>query len=446
MVTDRLDVAARLAEGRPATEHTQRYVQACQILGYQHPDLTSHPAQVRDWYDSEDGLDLRTLDSDCAKLRAAAAAVSEALRSQRAQIAALDAAWRGPGAASAIWFLQRHCDAASVVVAEVRAAAQRCESLRDNLWQLLDTKVATAIDIDDRTGMQRPAWLAAVDAITIGAGDRPTAEEVVRGQVKPYVDNDIRVEWVTAMRSAQAGVAASYDMVTDRFAGALTATFELPGDLGPGGQPLQPAPPIAPTPPTAAVAPVAAVPSLPPDPVPPATPMPPGLDSPQVGLALPPGVGTGGGLGGSSGLDGLSGLSGLDGLGGLANRIIEGVGGLLGPAGNPPTFDDPLDPEDPFEAEHEAEEAEEADEPDEAEEEDFPDAAEAKAPLADQTPPAEQRPPAAPPPDDAPPPVVLPPLDVPPPVAPPAKGPPPSPSGGSTPCEIAADQLPQAGP
>ena len=112
-MADRLDVAERLAEGRPAVEHTQSYVRACQMRGYEHPDLTSHPSQIRDWYDSEDGLDLRALDGDCAELRAAAAAVTEALRIQRAQVADLAAAWTGPGADSAVGFLQRHCDAGS---------------------------------------------------------------------------------------------------------------------------------------------------------------------------------------------------------------------------------------------------------------------------------------------------------------------------------------------
>ena len=68
-MADRLNVAERLAEGRPAVERTQTYVGACHALGYQHPDLTAHPAQIRDWYDSEEGLDLRALDRDCAELR-----------------------------------------------------------------------------------------------------------------------------------------------------------------------------------------------------------------------------------------------------------------------------------------------------------------------------------------------------------------------------------------
>ncbi|MGB8387208.1 MAG: hypothetical protein WCE76_05070, partial [Mycobacterium sp.] len=247
-MADRLDVAERLAEGLLAVEHTQSYVQACHALGYQHPDLTSHPAQIRDWYDSEAGLDLRALDRDCAELRAAGVAVLEALRMQRAQVAELAAAWAGPGGDSAVQVLQRHCDAGNTVATELRAAAQRCESLRDNLWYLVDSKVATAIAIDDRTQPQRQAWLAAAAAITTGAADRPSAEEVVHHQVTPYVDNEIRNDWLTVMRSTSDGVATSYDMVTDRMAAAPPACFEFPGDLGPGDGPSQPAPRSVPTP------------------------------------------------------------------------------------------------------------------------------------------------------------------------------------------------------
>ncbi|MGB6207136.1 MAG: hypothetical protein WBF82_09220, partial [Mycobacterium sp.] len=44
-MADRFDVAARLAEGQSAVEHTQTYVQACHALGYQHPDLTANGSQ-----------------------------------------------------------------------------------------------------------------------------------------------------------------------------------------------------------------------------------------------------------------------------------------------------------------------------------------------------------------------------------------------------------------
>jgi hypothetical protein len=449
-VSERLDVAERLAEGRLAVEHTQTYARACQALGYQQSDLTSHPSQIRDWYGSEDGLDLHALDRDCAQLRAAGAAVAEGLRIQRAQVAELTAAWTGPGGDAALVFLQRHCDEASALATEVRAAAQRCESLRDNLWFLLDSKVATAIAIDDRTQAQRPVWLAAAAAVTTVAGDRWTAAEVVQQQIKPYVDNDIRNDWLTAMRSSLAGVAASYDMVIDRMATAPVVCFELPGDLGPGWQPVEPLPPGAPAV-TAAVTPAAAMPPA----VAPAAAMPPAVApaaaGPPVDPAPAPDLGTA--LGDASAMpagagDPGGGLSGLGGLGGLASRIVDAMGGLLGSAadlGSKDPFDEDAFDEDPFhpDDEHDPDdkpdtEAEESDEPEKAEkaEEDRP---------VDGPPPAEAPPPVGEPPSaDTPPPAGTPaPVDAPPPAAPaPAAGPP---AGGSTPCEIAADQLPQAG-
>jgi hypothetical protein len=443
-VADRLDVAERLAEGRPAVEHTQSYVWACHALGYEHPDLTAHPSQLREWYDTEDGLDLRALDRDCAELRAAGAAVMEALRMQRAQLVELAAAWTGPGGDSAVGFLQRHVDAGYTVATEVRAAAQRCESLRDNLWYLVDSKVATAIAIDDRTQSQRPAWLAAAAAVTGGVGDRPSAVEVVRQQVNPYVDNEIRNDWLTVMRSTVAGVATSFDMVTDRMAAAPPARFEVPGDLGPGYQPFPPAPPSAPT----SVAPVAPAtfPSLPPYPAPAPTlttaaPAP----APAVPASPLPDLGTA--LGGAPAAPAGDLGGGLSGLGGLASRIVDAMGSLLGSAADSPRDASALDAsgEDPFHAD-------EADKPAEAKQVDETDEA---------TPAEEARPVGAPPPPDASPPADAPPPEGPPaPVdAPPAEGPPApvdapapvaapptgGPSTGSTPCEIAADQLPQAG-
>lgn len=427
-MADRLDVADRLAEGLPAVEHTETYVRACHALGYQHPDLTAHPAQIRDWYDSEDGLDLRALDRDCAELRAAGAAVMEALRMQRAQLAELAAAWTGPGGDSAVRFLERHCDAANTVATEVRAAAQRCESLRDNLWYLVDSKVATAIAIDERTRAQRPVWLAAAAAVTTGVGDRPGVEEVVRQQITPYVDNEIRDDWLTTMRSTVDGIDAAYDMVIDRMAAAPAAPFEVPGDLGPGYQPL-------PRGAAARAAPVspAAVPGPPADPAPapttaaPAAPIPAAPDT--IPAAPLPDLGTAGAIpAGDAG-------GGLGGLGGLASRIVDAMGSLLGSAADQAGTDDAFDDEDPFHADADAADADDVDDrPDEPEEAKDVD---------------EARPVDAPPPADAPPaPVEVPPapVAVPAPVAaPPTAGPAPPASGGSTPCEIAADQLPQAG-
>ena len=420
-MADWLDVAGRLADGGPAVEHTERYVRACEALGYEHSDL-----QIRDWYDSEEGLDLDALDGDCAQLRAAAGAVEEALRLQRAQVGELAAAWTGSGADAAVRFLQRHCDAANTVAAEVRAAAQRCEALRDNLWHLLDVKVATAIAIDDRTAAQRPAWLAAADAVTTGTGDRQTAEELIEQRVKPYVDNDIRNDWLTAMRSGQAGVAAAYDMVTDRFASAPRAHFEIPGDLAPVRPPLQPVPSVPAAP--AAVVPAAfAGGEAAPAPTPPVAPA-------AATLPTPPLPEMGSGLGDASGLP--TGGGGLGGLGGLASRIVEAMGDLLDSA--------PEEPTDPVGAEDGEEDDDEDDTPDRpadrVPEKATDTTASGSVKEADDTEGAVHDQPVA-----APPPVAGPPAGAPTPEPAPVSAPPPVPQSQRTPCEIAADELPQAG-
>ncbi|MEM6104712.1 hypothetical protein AAHS21_00405 [Mycobacterium sp. 050272] len=463
-MADRLDVAERLAEGRVAIEHTQAYVRACQTMGYEHPDLTSQPSQIRDWFDSEDGLDLRVLDRDCAALRAAGAAALEGLRIQQDQVAELVAAWTGAGSDVAVAFLQSHCDAANVVATEVRAAAQRCESLRDNLWYLLDSKVGAAIAIDDRSQTQRSAWLAAAAVVTAGAGERSTAEQVVRGQVMAYVDNDIRNDWLTAMRSSTAAFGTAYDMVNDRMAAAPAAYFDMPGDLGPGFQLPQPSPGLPPQPPAAATAPAAVLSAVAPAPAPlpvanaPAaapTPAAPPLSdpTPPVLAAAPPLSDVGAGLGDAAALptgagalgDPGGGAGGLGGLSGLAGRIVDALSGLLGSAtdglGDSSGLDDPLgdDPfdedEDPFKPddEHDDDDHEERDQAD-AEKTDEPKEADEAQPVS--APPAAETPPL--------------PVGEPAPAEPPTPPPTPAaapapPADGATPCEIAADQVPQAG-
>lgn len=468
-MADRLDVDARLAEGRVAVEHTQTYVQASHALGYQHPDLTAHPAQIREWYASEDGLDLRALDRDCAELRAAGVVAAEALRMQRTQVAELAAAWQGAGGDAAVQLLQRHCDSADAVVGELRAAAQRCESLRDNLWHLVDSKVATAIAVDDRAQAQRPAWLAAAAAVT--AGDRRGAEDVVRHQVIPYVDNDIRNDWLAAMRSTSDGVQTSYAMVIDRAAAAPAARFEFPGDLGAGVVPVQLAPPVA-----AASAPrvddsAATVAAAAPAPVAP-LPAPPapvagwgsgigdasGWPAESLGDLGGLGSGLGGGGLGSGGLGGGLGSGGLGGGGGgllgLAGRIVDAMGDLLGSAGDgsdgAAALGDSADgnafDENPFHAEDptDAMGAE-----DSGDAEDADDTAEGSGPAepvdgeAGQPDPTEHEQQAQP--VETPPPADPAPAEPPAPAAAPAAEPTPAAGEGSTPCEIAADQLPQAG-
>lgn len=434
-MSDRWDVAGRLAEGRAAVGRTQTYVQACHALGYQQPDLTD--SHVWDCYEAESGLDLTVLDTDCGALRAAVNAVGEALWVQRAQVTELAAGWRGSGADSATRFLQRHCDAAAEVVGRVRSAAEGCAALRDDLWQSIDSKVATTIAIDERRAAQRSAWLAAAHTVTTGTAE-PVAEELIRREVTPYVDNDIRNDWLSAMHSAAASIAASYDATIHALTPTPDVRFEIPGELGPSWQPTfdepvratpaapampgipVPADPVPTVPAAAQTTPPSAIPEPPPEPLAP-------LDD-ESGAPL----GDMGGL--STGASGLGGVA--SGIEGVIGSIVDGIGGLIGAltgglgdgSGGAP-LDDPVDVDDPDES---------ADE-----DKDEADPVAADEPLAPEQP-AEQlseSPPAAAEAVDepaAPPPIDPLPADQPPPPA----GPPPE---DSTPCEIAEDQLPQAG-
>lgn len=406
--------------------------------------------QILDWYETEDGLDLHVLDDDCAAMWAAVNATEEALARQRKQIDELAAAWRGAGADAAMQFLRRHCDAASVVAARVRAAAEGCSVLRDKLWQAVDGKAATAIGVDDRSSSQSPAWLAAAHTVTTGSGDRSAAEDLVREQLMPYVDNDIRDDWLL-MRTTTASVAAAYDAAIDALAAAPDACFAIPGDLQP--QPLsdEPAPPPLPAEPMAAP-PVDTVPaamSTPPPSSPPAagpaamTDPPPA--PPQTDLAAPLGDASGIPTG-AGGLGSLGGIGG--GIGGVVGAIVDGIGGLLGSLadglGDPSAsddlpFDDAVDDDEPLEEDAD----DEADDPDGGE-------AEADQTETDEdTAPTDEKPSATGElTDNAPAPQESSPLADAPPAAPPAEPPPaaaPAESTPKTPCEIAADELPQAG-
>jgi hypothetical protein len=458
-MAQRFDVAGRLAEGRPAVEHTQTYVQACHVLGYQHADLTAHGSQVQDWYDTETGLDLRVLDDDSAAIRAAVNTIDEALWLQRGQLTEIAAAWTGSGADSATQFLQRHYDTAAEVVAHVRAAAEGYAALRDSLWQVVDGKAATAVAIDDRRLGERSSWLAAAQSVTAGVGDS-AAEELVRQHVNPYVDNDIRVDWLTAMRTAAASVEGAYDAAIDTLSSTRDVYFEIPGELGPRWQPVFDEPPgrspakatVPATPTPADVVPTVPAAASAPAPLP--TPQPPtqppgALDdwsSVPPDLAGP--LGDTAGL--SSGAGNLGSLGGLGGgLGGLVSKIVDGIGGLVGsladgfsdPSGSgDPLLDDPLDDDDPLGDDADATDDDDIDDDDSG----IADTADAE-PVSTNEDAADEAPVESPPAagDSVDEPVAQPVTPQPPDAAPQAPSEPRP--DGSTPCEIAADELPQAG-
>ena len=227
------DVAARLAEGHTAVDDVTCYVTACHRLGYQHPDLTAHSAQVRDWYASEDGLDLRALDADCVVLSSLADAAEDAAREQAGLVAALSAAWSGTAAAAGNEFTSRTAESAHAVSGAIRVAADAAAGLRDALWSAVDAKVAAVQSIDGRQQAHRAEWLGAAETVITGGGDLAAASELVDQQVKPFVVDDVGSDWLTAMRTARASIDEAFDRALTTTAAGRPAVFDVPGELGP---------------------------------------------------------------------------------------------------------------------------------------------------------------------------------------------------------------------
>lgn len=450
-MTEPLDVDARLAEGRPAVENVGNYVWACHLLGYQNPDLTLHPAQVRDWYGSEDGLNLHALEADRVALSSVANATDDVQQLQDRQLDALSDAWQGRGGDASREFLSRHGEASAATASAVRNAVDALTALRDDLWHAVDEKVAATVEIDDRRQAERAQWLAATRTVTTGAGDRAMASELIDQQMKPFVDNDIRADWLAAMQKAMAAVSAAFDVATGALTGDSPAAFEVPGDLGPVGKPAPapPAPDVSVTAPAGWPSPAAvAAPASPapmpasafsavPDALVPPTPAamaaPPAMATPPAS-STPPLGDMGGGLPGGAG-----------GLAGLGSQLADAIGGLLdrpdAALPDPPELvdepvdDQPVDDEEVVDDEQANDEDAEVESDAENTVDDEDDVPEDDCPVdeaADTEPTAE--PLQTPPPEPMPPPPAI------------AEPPPAEPLGAQTPCEIAADELPQAGP
>ena len=461
-MAETFDAASRLAEGRPAADDIQNYVWACHLLGYQDPDLTLHASQVRDWYGSEDGIDLHALDADCAALRAASVATDEALSRQDAQVAAMSIAWQGHGADASRSFLRRHGEASAAAAAAVRTAAESLAALRDRLWRTIDGKVAATAAAEGRG--ERPEWQAAAQTVTTGVGDRATASELIDQEVKPFVDSDIRATWLAAMRSAVEAVTDAYDVATAELTSEADAAFDVPGDFGPSWTPSPQPDAVATTPAAAFAAPAPvdtapmawAPPSAPQPmtapatealPLPPAAPLPPPVDPAAMAPPALPSVG--------GGLPEIG-----SGLSGFGQQLGDILGGLLGSADDAlpdqsgidelPDLDEPddLDDDDLDEPDGDAEDPDgDADDPDDADPDDTasedepvpaPDAACEPKMAAAQPVPGPIEPPALAEPAPTP-------APVPAPIPPPDPAPPAPMSATETPCEIAADELPQVG-
>ncbi|CAN5785947.1 hypothetical protein BH10ACT9_BH10ACT9_46570 [soil metagenome] len=458
-----VDVAGRLSEGFAALDHTQTYVSACAVRGYHHPDLTVHSAQVRDWYGTEDGLDLNALDADCVAMRGAAQAAAEALRCVQVS---LD--WSGEGGRAAIDFLARHGAQAERVAAAVDAAARSGERLRDELWRIVDGKVDATVSLDQRS--QSSTWLPAAQAVIAGGSSSEEAAAVVDSEIRPFVETVVAGEWLAAMREAVRAVDVAYRAAVGDVASRPAVRFDIPGALGPVGAPFVTAPtfssvpsaargfdpgPALPTMPSNSTAPV-------PNPMEPMAAAPPTAAAPPMAAAAPLPAGAPASSGGDP----------LSAVGGLPGRFADAMGGLLGggsggePAlsepgsfeppeisdfDNDPSVDDPAPedatPEDAAEedlAEGESAEGEPApDEPAEDGSAEGDELAEADDTAAEGE--AVKEPTVVDPPTDCPddevppPPDPAPAEDILPPEPVPAADP------LATPCEIAADELPQVG-
>ena len=463
-VANPFDVAARLADGRPAVDDVEEYVAACRRLGYQHPDLTTHTAQVRDWYSADDGLDLRALDADRVALAAAASAAEDAARMQADLMTDLDAAWSGRGATAAREFLWRSCQSATAVSAAVRSAADAVATLRDALWQAVDAKVLATEAVDGTQQPRRAEWMAAATTVKTGVGDVAAASEMVDLEVTPFVDHEVGAGWVAAMREAASAVDAGYDAAIARIT-APVVVFGVPGILGPRGdrsateQP-EPAPVVASRPepvvvqtvPAAAVgsAPAAVAPAAAPWSGPEAPMVPP--PAPPLSPSVTPPMPSSGDLGAGAPSLGSMGSAG-SGLGGFGQQLADLIGGLVGSGGeladsgdlsepaesvdlgedlDEPPDDEKLEEDEKTELGDEddkAEEGEEVAEPEETEE--------VVADPAAEPPPAQEPAPTPPPEPPAPPPAVQ---ELPDATAQPLAG-----DAEPKPCEIAADELPQVG-
>ena len=398
-------MSVRPAQADAAVANTATYVAACRAVGRPESGLTAE--QVRAWYATEQGLSLAALEADSAAVAAAADAADEGLQAAREGLAILAGAWAGGSGSAAVEFVERHCAAAATVVAGLRDAAEVLDSLRQRLGDLIETKAEAAVRIDDRSAGPRPEWLAGAEAVLSGVPDS-AAVQLVSQQIAPWVD-EIRSEWVTAMRSSTESVTTAYVESANRLTARGDPRFEMPAPRStpdrdpPGAAPQPEAPAAAPQPAPAQWAPQAAPP-------------------PSVPLVSPP----------------LPDASG--GLAALVAALAESL------AAAPETG---LDVEaEPEEAEPEEPEPEvetgigESKEPEAqrdpaAEPEPVADAdPEQTEPQEPQEPPAPQPQPQPPAPETAPPPSPLPP---PPPLA--AE----STAADQSPCEIAADELPQVG-
>ncbi|MFN8227751.1 MAG: hypothetical protein U0R18_13670 [Mycobacterium sp.] len=270
------DVAARLRDGWAALDNLQKCVDACGLAGY----------RLIDVYGSEHGLDLIALDADAGVLRAAAVRADEAAELVRAQPGRLSEAWRGPAGEQAADLVGGHAAAAARLASAVRLAAEACATLGAELWRIVGARVARTQTVATAV---RPEWLTG---------------EVAGEELKAFAHNIILGEWTAAMRQADDDARAVYRRAITTLDAVGPIGFAVPGPLAtgappasapsptmPASAPLSTMPASAPSPAMPASAPSPAMPASVSSPVPaPQVPAPPPipLDTYSSGLLQPP--------------------------------------------------------------------------------------------------------------------------------------------------------------
>ncbi|MDR3665141.1 MAG: hypothetical protein P4L86_32960 [Mycobacterium sp.] len=200
------DVAGRLAEGEQALSALEGYVAACRVLG-----LAGAGVSVSQLYRAETGLDLAALAADVRALGSAAVAAEDVLRLQGNGNRELTAQWAGLGGGAAGEFLRRQAVTADGVVAQLKRSAEALATLRDDLWRAVDAKVDAVLRTDAQAAGYRDAWTAAARTVITGIGDVATASEIVDQQVKPFVAGVVGGELLPELRTASDAVVAAYD-------------------------------------------------------------------------------------------------------------------------------------------------------------------------------------------------------------------------------------------
>lgn len=203
-----------------------RYAAACRDVG--HVGITSE--RIRELASREDGVGLAALQSDIAALAAAAGHARSALSEQRTAIGVLGAGWRGRSGSIATAVLEQHCTAAADILHSLVEAADVLERLRGTLSRLLAERDEAGVRIADRRSAERPRWLACSEAVLAGTADGVAVAEV-RTRIAPFLDAQVAGEWAGSVSSVSDAVDAAYRQAAIALAGRMPVGFDVPSGL-----------------------------------------------------------------------------------------------------------------------------------------------------------------------------------------------------------------------